>query len=63
MGVKTLSNGLKTCSKCNEEKALEHFQRYGGYHMSWCTTCKSMKAKKEWNKQKHYKWWKDDIDG
>jgi len=63
MGAKTLSNGLKTCSKCKKEMALEHFQKYGSYYMSWCRDCKREKGKKDWSKLKDYQWWKDDIDG
>ena len=56
MGVKTLSSGLKYCSKCNIEQPVENFQKYKGKIMSWCNKCKTDKAKEMWKKKKANKW-------
>ena len=54
VGVKTLTDGLKTCSKCGIPHTLESFQKIKNTYLSWCKDCRTAKEKEKWAAKKMF---------
>lgn len=55
----SISNNMKVCSRCNEEKPLDKFQwqarkdrKCGGYYRNPCNSCRSVARKNDKHKKK-----------
>ncbi len=46
---------VKYCTKCKKTYPLTRFQKYNGYYMSWCKTCKTEREKAQWAKKEESK--------